>query len=101
MKKLIQNKSGANLYLKARINTEGTFDSTPALYYNSSDIELIEIVGQGTFGKVFKAKIKKTGEVVAIKKVFQDPKYKNRQIQIVNMLKGDFLMKVLGSFTTF
>ena len=39
-----------------------------------------EIIGQGTFGKVFKAKIKKTGEVVAIKKVFQDPKYKNREI---------------------
>jgi glycogen synthase kinase 3 beta len=38
---------------------------------------------------------------VAVKKVFQDPKYKNREIEIVGMLRGDFLMKVLGSFTTF
>jgi len=37
---------------------------------------------------------------VAIKKVFQDPKYKNREVEIVNMLRGDFLMKVLGNFTT-
>lgn len=87
--------------MKGRLNTEGTVDSTPSLQYGSLDLEIIEIIGQGTFGKVFKAKIKKTGEVVAIKKVFQDPKYKNREIEIVNMLKGDFLMKVLGSFTTF
>jgi serine/threonine protein kinase len=39
---------------------------------------LIEIVGQGTFGKVYKGRVRKTGEIVAIKKVFQDPKYKNR-----------------------
>jgi hypothetical protein len=38
---------------------------------------------------------------VAVKKVFQDPKYKNREVEIVGMLKGDFLMKVLGNFITF
>lgn len=35
-------------------------------------------VGSGTFGVVHKARDKKTLEVVAIKKVFQDKKYKNR-----------------------
>lgn len=64
--------------MKARMNTEGTVDSTPTFYSNSCDIELIEMVGQGTFGKVFKGKVRKTGEIVAVKKVFQDPKYKNR-----------------------
>jgi glycogen synthase kinase 3 beta len=43
-------------------------------------------VGQGTFGKVFRAKIIRTGQVVAVKKVFQDPKYKNREVEIVSML---------------
>ena len=52
-------------------------DSTPPML-NSYDIDLLQIIGQGTFGKVYKGKIKKTGEIVAVKKVFQDPKYKNR-----------------------
>ncbi len=51
-------------------------DCTPHL--TAYDIELIEIIGQGTFGKVYKGKNRKTGELVAVKKVFQDPKYKNR-----------------------
>lgn len=59
------------------------------------------MVGQGTFGKVFKGRVRKTGEIVAVKKVYQDPKYKNREVEIVGMLRGDFLMKVLGSFSTF
>lgn len=46
------------------------------------------LIGQGTFGKVYKGKIIKTGELVAIKRVFQDPKYKNREVEIVEMLKG-------------
>lgn len=50
---------------------------------------------------MFKGRVRKTGEIIAVKKVFQDPKYKNREVEIVNMLRGDFLMKVLGSFTTF
>lgn len=35
-------------------------------------------IGNGTFGTVFQARDKKTLETVAIKKVFQDKKYKNR-----------------------
>jgi serine/threonine protein kinase len=35
-------------------------------------------VGAGTFGTVHKVRDRKTLEIVAIKKVFQDPKYKNR-----------------------
>ena len=82
------------------MHTEGTLDCTPPML-NSYDIDLLEIIGQGTFGKVYRGKVKKTGEVVAVKKVFQDPKYKNREVEIVNMLKGDFLMKVIGTYTTF
>jgi serine/threonine protein kinase len=46
------------------------------------------LIGQGTFGKVYKSKIKKTGQIVAVKRVFQDPKYKNREVEIVSMLEG-------------
>ena len=61
---------------------------------------MLEVVGQGTFGQVFKAKVRRTGEVVAVKRVFQDPKYKNREVEIVEMLKGDFVMRVLGTYST-
>lgn len=37
-------------------------------------------VGSGTFGIVHKARDKVTLEVVAIKRVFQDKKYKNREL---------------------
>ena len=60
-----------------RLKTEGTFDSTPHIL-GCNDIEILSLIGQGTFGKVYKGRIIKSNELVAIKKVFQDPKYKNR-----------------------
>ena len=38
-------------------------------------------IGHGAFGKVLLATVKGTGEKVAIKKVFQDRRYKNRELQ--------------------
>ena len=40
-------------------------------------------IGQGAFGKVKLAIVKGTGEKVAIKKVFQDRRYKNRELPIM------------------
>jgi glycogen synthase kinase 3 beta len=37
-------------------------------------------IGEGTFGIVYKGKLKRNGEIVAIKKVLQDSRYKNREI---------------------
>ena len=39
-----------------------------------------QIIGSGSFGVVYQATIAETGEVVAIKKVFQDKRYKNREL---------------------
>ncbi|XP_020592250.1 shaggy-related protein kinase NtK-1-like [Phalaenopsis equestris] len=44
------------------------------------------IVGNGSFGIVFQAKCLETGETVAIKKVLQDKKYKNRELQTMHLL---------------
>ncbi|KAL3369143.1 hypothetical protein AABB24_009780 [Solanum stoloniferum] len=44
------------------------------------------VVGTGSFGVVFQAKCLETGESVAIKKVLQDRRYKNRELQIMRML---------------
>ncbi|XP_030451701.1 shaggy-related protein kinase alpha-like [Syzygium oleosum] len=43
-------------------------------------------VGQGSFGIVFQAKCLETGETVAIKKVLQDRRYKNRELQTMRLL---------------
>lgn len=40
------------------------------------------------------------GQLVAIKKVFQDKKYKNRELEILKLLDNDFVLKVLMTFYT-
>ncbi|MQM22008.1 hypothetical protein Taro_055055, partial [Colocasia esculenta] len=44
------------------------------------------VVGHGSFGVVFQAKSLETGETVAIKKVLQDKRYKNRELQTMRLL---------------
>ncbi|GAB2271661.1 Shaggy- protein kinase theta [Dionaea muscipula] len=44
------------------------------------------VVGTGSFGVVFQAKCLETNEQVAIKKVLQDKRYKNRELQIMRLL---------------
>ncbi|KAG8094491.1 hypothetical protein GUJ93_ZPchr0012g21357 [Zizania palustris] len=44
------------------------------------------VVGTGSFGVVFQAKCLETGETVAIKKVLQDKRYKNRELQIMRSM---------------
>jgi len=45
------------------------------------------VLGKGSFGVVYQATVEGTGETVAIKKVFQDKRYKNRELQIMRELK--------------
>jgi glycogen synthase kinase 3 beta len=44
------------------------------------------VVGNGSFGVVFQATCLETGETVAIKKVLQDKRFKNRELQIMKMM---------------
>ncbi|XP_027911129.1 shaggy-related protein kinase zeta isoform X2 [Vigna unguiculata] len=44
------------------------------------------VVGTGSFGVVFQAKCLETGEPVAIKKVLQDRRYKNRELQLMRLM---------------
>ncbi|XP_048138056.1 shaggy-related protein kinase eta isoform X1 [Rhodamnia argentea] len=44
------------------------------------------IIGNGSFGVVFQARCLETGETVAIKKVLQDRRYKNRELQLMRVM---------------
>ena len=59
-----------------------------------------ETAGKGTFGVVYKATSLITGEPVAIKKVLQDKRYKNRELQIMKMLHHPNLLEIKDHYYT-
>ena len=67
----------------------------PILYTNVE-----QICGNGSFGIVFKAKVIQTGEVVAIKKVYQDRRYKNREYTITKTLNHPNVVHLKHAFYT-
>ena len=69
-------------------NGDSKTDSVPAMEQNIS-YAAERIIGNGSFGVVFEAKVVETGEVVAIKKVLQDKRFKNRELQIMRQLVKD------------
>lgn len=60
----------------------------------------VKVIGQGTFGVVYKVNDKDTKKNLAIKKVFQDPNYRNREFMIVVELNHINCIKVHNYFFT-
>ncbi len=59
-----------------------------------------QIIGSGSFGVVYQATVAETGETVAIKKVFQDKRYKNREYEIIKVLNHPNVIKLKQAFYT-
>ena len=59
-----------------------------------------QIIGSGSFGVVYQATVSETTEVVAIKKVFQDKRYKNRELSIMKELNHPNVIKLRHYFYT-
>jgi serine/threonine protein kinase len=59
-----------------------------------------KVVGNGSFGVVYLAKLVPSNENVAIKKVLQDKRYKNRELQIMQRLDHQNIVKLMYFFFT-
>lgn len=58
------------------------------------------VIGHGSFGVVCQAVTLGTGETVAIKKVLQDRRFKNRELQIMRLLNHPNIVMMKNSFYT-
>lgn len=56
------------------------------------------VVGNGSFGVVYQARCVETGEIVAIKKVLQDKRFKNRELQIIRKLQHPNIVQLKHCF---
>jgi serine/threonine protein kinase len=56
------------------------------------------VIGNGSFGVVYQATIVETNETVAIKKVLQDRRFKNRELQIMSQLSHPDVVQLKHCF---
>ncbi|XP_065832455.1 glycogen synthase kinase-3 beta-like [Oscarella lobularis] len=63
--------------------------TTGSLPDRSQEISYVDsnVIGKGSFGVVYQAKMMPSGETVAIKKVMQDKRFKHRELQIMRQLE--------------
>ncbi|KAL0089658.1 glycogen synthase kinase GSK5 [Phycomyces blakesleeanus] len=59
-----------------------------------------KVAGNGSFGVVYQAKLLRTGEEVAIKKVLQDKRFKNRELQLMRGLNHPNVVELKAFFYT-
>lgn len=82
-------KSGGNV-----LSASAGSGATRQTFNYSTD----RVVGNGSFGVVFQATCLETGETVAIKKVLQDKRFKNRELQIMKMVDHPNIVKLKHCF---
>ena len=57
-------------------------------------------IGSGAFGKVYKGTLTNTGQIIAVKKVLQDSRYKNRELSIMLELNHQNIIKLVAYYYT-
>jgi serine/threonine protein kinase len=59
-------------------NQQNLSEIKPSYDFSEEELEIEEQIGAGTFGKVYRARLRSSGQLVALKRVQQDKKYKTR-----------------------
>lgn len=57
---------------------------------------IIKPIGSGSFGTVSLAQYNDTGQKIAVKRVFQDQRYKNRELEIIKEINHPNVVKLLS-----
>jgi len=89
------NKISDNKQSMSKKESKGNEDKEMNFTYTAT-----QIIGSGSFGVVYQATVSETTEVVAIKKVFQDKRYKNRELSIMKELNHPNVIKLRHYFYT-
>jgi serine/threonine protein kinase len=87
---LSQNSYNSNDYNKKKKDKDN----------NSFSYNITKFIGSGSFGSVFLANCIQTNEIVAIKKVFQDKNFKNRELKILKEVNYVNIIKMKSHFFT-
>lgn len=92
--KVTEGDPAGSEYTITTYSTDTTFNRTQQkIMYKT-----LNEVGHGSFGVVFEAKCLETGETVAIKKVLQDRRFKNRELQIIRKLQHPNIVQLKHCF---
>lgn len=76
----LSNEPDAGKIITVTANDGKTGETIELSYSN------IKVVGNGSFGVVFQAKLNPDGDSAAVKKVLQDKRFKNRELQIMRLV---------------
>ena len=91
----MEKKQHYNLFSETRHSTIKIFPIIDGLTYSS-----FKKIGHGTFGTVFRCICDQTNETLSIKSVFQDPRYKNRELGILLLLNHINIIHIKNYFYT-
>ncbi|XP_074653237.1 glycogen synthase kinase-3 beta-like isoform X2 [Tubulanus polymorphus] len=83
------SKDGSKVTTVVATTGSGPPDRTREVSYTDT-----RVIGNGSFGVVYQAKLCDTNELVAIKKVLQDKRFKNRELQIMQKLEHQNIVKL-------
>ena len=72
---------------------------SPTTTRESHSYSPITILGKGAFGVVYSARTP-DGSVVAVKKVLLDPRYKNRELEMMRLIHNRYCINLRNAFKT-
>ncbi|KAJ3077782.1 regulator of ime2, partial [Quaeritorhiza haematococci] len=88
----LSNEPDSTKIVTVIANDGKTGDSVELSYTN------YKVIGNGSFGVVFQAKLLENGSYAAIKKVLQDKRFKNRELQIMRLVSHPNIVNLRAYF---